>query len=144
MATKPRLTPVKPLKPGSKQKLIITTEFLEEVKILAGRGLTSRQMCDYFEVAHSTWFDTIQRSPELGLAVRQGKAKIVSRIAGKLVEAALGGSVAAMIFYLKTQAGFSEKATNMGDGDKPTQPLTIPVTDPVEAARIYQQIMIGS
>jgi hypothetical protein len=149
MATKPRKKPVRPRVPGQKYqplKFVVTPDILKEVEILSGRGLTQEHIFDYYSISRSCWFNNIQHHPELGEAVRRGKAKTISKVSGKLMEQVLKGNLSAIIFYLKTQARWSENAAS-GDegGEKPPSPaLTITVHDPVEASKIYQQIMIGS
>lgn len=146
MATKPRKKPVRPRKPNAptapKLKFVVTDDILKEVEILSGRGLTQEQIYHYYSISRSCWYDNIQYHPELGDAVKRGKAKTVSMVSGRLMDQIRKGNLTAIIFYLKTQARWSEHST---DGDKPpAQALTLTVTDPVEASKIYQLIMTGS
>lgn len=144
MTSKPKRLKVKK-GAGPKHKLNVDKNMLEEVKILSGRGLTNEQLYCYYGVSGHCWYDTIQRHPELGEAFKEGKAKTIAMVAGELMKAIRNGNVSAIIFYLKTQARWSDP-----DIIKPTDAeisktrYSITTTDPVEAARIYQQIMTGS
>lgn len=125
---------------GPKAKFIVTEEILDEVIILAGKGLTNKQIFAYYEIENGMGYRLLKRYPELDLALRKGKAKTISYVTGKLMEQIKKGNLTAIIFYLKTQAGFSDKeGKDEEDESKPS--LSITITDPVEAARIYQQIM---
>jgi hypothetical protein len=151
MATNRRTKSVRPRAkrtkstPGNKPHFFITPALLEECELLSGFGMTQQQLWDYFQISRSAWFEYIQQFPELGVAVRRGRMKAISQVAGKLFEAAMAGNVSAMIFYLKTQAGFSERL-HITTPETPSVPtgLLINITDPVEAAKIYQQVMTGS
>jgi hypothetical protein len=146
MASKPKKKKKKSdRKPGRQAKLTVTPSMIEEVKILAGRGLTAEQIYLYFGVHRDCWYDTIKRHPELGEAVKEGKIKALAMVAGKLMKAIHEGNLTAIIFYLKTQARWSENSNVKGEEtDEQKTKYTIETTDPVEAARIYQQIMTGS
>lgn len=149
MATKPRKKPVKPRgtgRAGPKMKFILTPDILAEVEILSGRGLTNEHIHNYYGIGRDTWYNNIQHHPELGEAFKRGKSKAISMVSGKLMEQIRKGNLTAIIFYLKTQARWSEHSTLgiEGDGRSSLPAVTITVNDPVEASKIYQQIMIGS
>jgi hypothetical protein len=135
-------------KSGPKPRLKITSEMLEEVKVLSGRGLTQEQIYKYYRVSNATWYNYIQKYPELGNAIAEGRSKTISFVSGKLMELIKLGNLSAIIFYLKTRGGYTEdKIDNdrnlSANNDNPNS-LTLTVTDPVEAAKIYQKIMLGS
>lgn len=151
MATKPRTKSIRPRKPkggksGQKPTFVVTQDVLSEVEQLAGQGLTNEMIHNYYGISHDTWYKNIRYHPELGLALKRGKPKTLKLVTGKLMEKVLEGNLTAIIFYLRTQGRWSEHSTvAVKDESPPTQKaLTISVSDPVEAARIYQQIMIGS
>lgn len=150
MATCPRKNPPKIRKPkgsnrGQKVKFIVTDDIIKEVEALAGRGLTQEQLFHYYGISKGCWYDNRHYHPKLDVAVKRGKAKTTAYVAGKLMEKIKQGNLGAIIFYLKTQARWSEHSTlGIENNDKPPiVPLTIGVTDPVEAAKVYQQIMQG-
>lgn len=150
MATKPRKNPVRPKKPkgtthGRKPAFAVTRELLREVEELVGNGLTNEMMHGYYGICSTTWYRAVQQNPELGIAMRRGKPRAVNIASGKLFEKVKEGNLDAIKFYLRTQGRWSEHNTLAvsGNPDTPAPALTINVSDPVEAARIYQKIMIG-
>ncbi len=50
-----------------------------------------------------------ERQPEVFTAYRRGKAKKIAEVAGALMKAVDRGDMRAIQFFLKTQAGWSEK-----------------------------------
>ena len=150
MATKPRKKAPRPRKPngctrGQKPRLTITPEFLAEVEQLAGQGLTNEMIHYYYGVGSVAWYEYIRLYPELGLALKRGKPRTMKLVTGKLMEKVQDGNLTAIMFYLRTQGRWSETNTlAVTGGDTEPRALTISVSDPVEAARIYHQIMIGS
>ena len=50
-----------------------------------------------------------ERQPEVFTAYRRGKAKKIAEVAGALMKAVDRGDMSAIQFFLKTQAGWSEK-----------------------------------
>jgi len=150
MATKPRTRPLKERKPNSSHVKRVndffTKEILEEIEILAGRGLTNEMIYSYYGLPRSFWFEAKITNPDIEKACLKGKAKTISMVSGKLMEKIRQGNLTAIIFYLKTQARWSEHST-VGiekEDSSANAPLTITVNDPVEASKIYQQIMTGS
>lgn len=142
----------KPDEPKEKKikepRLPVTAELLANIKKLGGLGLTKQQICNYYGYSLTGWDAKTAKHPEIDTAMKQGRSEKISIASGKLWEAIERGNLSAIIFFLKTQARWSENSPPPdGDGDqgKPAFPaITLTVSDPVEAARIYQQIMIGS
>lgn len=129
-------------KSGPKVRFFITPEIIEEVGVLAGRGLTNQQIHHYYGIGHAKWYQLVKQYPELDAQIRKGKAKTISYVSGKLMELVKKGNLGAIIFYLKTQARFSEGNTIADEDPEKGKPsLSLTVNDPVEAAKIYQQIM---
>lgn len=125
----------------------VTKDILKEVEMLAGRGLTQEQIHWYYGLKKDAWYAIVKKNPELRTSIRSGKAKTVSMVSGKLMELVKKGNLSAIIFYLKTQGRFSEKSSIRVTSDKKSksfQELRITTTDPIEASKIYQQIMAGS
>lgn len=87
------------------------TELTEEQKGHIERlapYLTSEQLADYVGVARRTLYDIMERDPDVAARYKKGKALVVAEIAENLVRKALDGNLSAMVFYLKTQAGWRE------------------------------------
>ncbi len=78
-----------------------------EVETLAA-VLTSQQIADYFGIGRTTFFNMMQRDPEIGEHYKRGKAKVIGSIAQGLIAKARSGDTASMIFFLKTQGGWRE------------------------------------
>lgn len=132
-------------KPSGNKKIPIDYALIRECEVLAGNGLTHEHMCYYFKLKPATWHRMINESKELHDAIHGGRARMVNEIAALLVKKAREGNVTAMIFYLKARGRFHDWVPEEGDPERPAKAsFTIKTTDPVEAARIYQQVMTGS
>jgi len=70
--------------------------------------LTQEQIADYFGMGKTTWYALLERDPEVSERYKRGKSKAVATIAQSLLQKARDGDNTAAIFYLKTQAGWSE------------------------------------
>lgn len=142
-----QIVPKPPKRKRKPKRAVVTPEMIAEVKRLAGLGLTNVQLGGLYGMSDETWVQRVKEHPELAEAVRLGKSETLGKVTGKLMEAIERGNLAAIIFFLKTQGRWRETdhAGDNGSGDKPPFPaITLTVNDPVEAAKIYQQIMIGS
>jgi hypothetical protein len=95
--------PKKPRK-RSRGKHVPTPESRRLVQHLAANGQTTEQIGRAMDLSA----DTIQRhyKPELETA----KDKLTALVTGKLIEKIHRGETAAIIFWLKSQAGWREKA----------------------------------
>ncbi len=149
---KPLLAHAAPKRKRVAHRTVITPELLDEVKRLAGLGLTTQQIHNFFGMCADTWAKRIKAHPELLQAIQTGKALTTRKVTGKLMEAIEKGNLGAIIFYLKTQARWSETSTSSveitqheGRSNQPlfTNVLTGAANDPVEASKIYQKIMMG-
>ena len=78
-----------------------------EVKALA-QYLSQEQIADYLGVTRKTFAAIIERDPEVFTHYKKGKATAVVSVAKGLVQKAIAGDTTAMIFFLKTQAGWKE------------------------------------
>lgn len=130
-------------KVGPRPSMTVTKEMIEEVRQLAGLGLTGDQMAKYYGICRTTWYKYIDMYPEIQIAAERGKYRMISIVAGKLMEKVKAGNLTAIIFYLKTQAHWRE----VRDADPlPARELEasiqINVSDPVAAAKMYQLIML--
>jgi transposase len=105
-------TPKKPRK-RSRGKHVPTQERRNVVQHLAANGMTVDQIANVLDVNRSTVLRHYRT--ELDCA----KDKLLALVTGKLVEKIHRGETAAIIFWLKTQAGWQEKreATPPTDGD---------------------------
>ena len=131
-------------KRGRKEGFVVTEEVLEKVRQMASRQLNQTEIIDILGVNEQVWYRRCISHPELKQAFLQGKAQMKSFVAGKLIQQIQEGNTAATIFFLKTKGGWVEadKEKEPEINNKPD--LTINVTDPIDASKIYQEIMKGT
>ena len=72
--------------------------------------LTVHQIADYFMIAPRTFHRILERQPEAMARYKKGKAKAILSVANSLMTQIRNGEVAATIFFLKTQAGWSDRS----------------------------------
>jgi len=85
----------------------LTPMQLAEVETLAA-VLSSKQMADYFGIGRTTFYGILARDDEVAERYKRGRARAVGAVAQSLIAKARAGNVTAMIFFLKTQAGWRE------------------------------------
>lgn len=88
--------------------------------------LSKAQIADYFEVTEKTFRAIEARQPEVSTAYKKGKAKAIAMVGGNLLSQARAGNVAAMCFYLKTQAGWRETEVV----EHSHEPISIEIVNP--------------
>lgn len=137
-------------KRGRKKRVEITDEVIKQVEFLSGRGLTEYQIAAYFGISDVTFQTYKNDNPKLMETLRKGKSKTISFVSGQLIEQIRRGSTSATIFYLKCQAGWKDpnaasNKKNDDESDESNEPkdLKTGTSDPNEASKIYQQIMLG-
>ena len=120
----------------------ITDKVIRDIEILSGLGLTTRQLHGYFGVSAGTWANRRAKYPQIDVAFHRGKSKQIAHVSQSLQKQINSGNVTAMIFYLKTQAGWKED-NSAAEDEKINAPsnVTFNVNDPIEAAKVYQQLM---
>ncbi len=106
---------------GRKAKTL-TEKQKAEVETLAA-FLSAQEIADYLGIARSTFFKMKDADEEINGLYKKGRAKAVATVAQSLVKSAIGGCTTSKIFYLKTQAGWSEKQDEKRNSDAP--PLNI-------------------
>ena len=79
-----------------------TPEHRYSVELMAGIGITQADIALALEISRPTLHKHFRRELDTG------KTKMVTKVAGTLVNEALNGNITAMIFYLKTQGRWSE------------------------------------
>ena len=92
-----------------RRALKLTVAQKAEVETLAA-VLTAEQVADYFGIGRTTFFNMIANDPEIAERYKRGKAKAIGAIAQGLIHKARNGDTASMMFYLKCQAGWRERA----------------------------------
>ena len=81
---------------------------LKQVESLAANGLTQEQIAAALGISESTLHKRKKENTEFTAAIKRGKAKGIALVTNKLMESIKGGNMTAMIFFLKTQAGWKE------------------------------------
>ena len=92
---------------GGRPEKVLSDDELSQVEALAS-VLTTEQIADYFGMGRTTFYEVMKRQPEVSERYKRGRAKTIGSIAKNLIQKAQSGDNAAMIFYLKTQAGWKE------------------------------------
>ena len=116
-----------PMKPR-----VLNNEELAKVEALAS-VLTTEQIADYFGIGRRTFYDIMERQEDVAAHYKKGRAKAIGNIAQNLMQKAQKGDNAAMMFYLKTQAGWRETHvvdSTSSDGTMAVQPTTINLVAP--------------
>lgn len=72
-------------------------------------NLNQKQIADYFLMNDRVFRRIKERQPEVEAAYQRGRAKIIEKMASACIERALGGSDSLLMFWLKTQARWSER-----------------------------------
>lgn len=80
---------------------------IAQVEALAS-VLSVEQIADYFGIGKRTFYALMERQPEILERYKKGKAKAIGSVAQGLLQQAQSGNLTAIIFYLKTQAGWKE------------------------------------
>lgn len=93
---------------GGRPQKRLTEEQVQEVRTLGG-VLSKQQLAAYFGMCENTFNEICKRQPEVFEAYRQGKAETTVRVVSHLMDAVHRGDMRAIQFFLKTQAGWSEK-----------------------------------
>lgn len=118
-------------------------DYYEKVRQLASTGLSQKQIAAHLGMHETSWYQTIQKFPELRIAVKQGSARAIEALARNAYRRAMDGDTTLSIFLLKTIGRFTEhwKNNELGDEEPATPSLSITVTDPIEAMQQYEKIM---
>jgi hypothetical protein len=102
--------------------ITITKEQYIQVEALSAY-LTQEQIADYLGIARSTFNKKLDEDESLYGHYKKGKAKAIGKAASKLLEAIDKGNMTAIIFFLKTQAGWKETTD-----EEQKQPTSINIT----------------
>lgn len=86
---------------------ILNDEELAQVEALAS-VLTTEQIADYFGIGRTTFYQIMDRQEDVSVRYKRGRAKAIGAVSQGLLQKARSGDNVAMIFYLKTQAGWKE------------------------------------
>jgi DNA-binding CsgD family transcriptional regulator len=91
---------------GGRPQIVLTDKQITEIEELA-QGMTIEQIADYFGIGEKTFYELKNRDHAVLTAYKKGKAKGISGAISMLRDRMREGDTTAIIFYLKTQAGWS-------------------------------------
>lgn len=91
---------------GGRPQIVLTDKQIIEIEALAAY-LNCEQIADYLEIDADTFTAIKNRQVKVFQAYKKGKSKAIGLMAKTLMNKALEGDTTAIIFYLKTQAGWS-------------------------------------
>lgn len=89
------------------EKIELTDKDRRELETLAAI-LNQAQIADYLGFSERTLRNIFDRDAEALAAYKRGRAKAIFRVGNGLLEKAVKGDTPSAIFYMKTQAGWSE------------------------------------
>lgn len=81
---------------------------LKQVEALAANGLTMQQIADSLGISRTTLQMRKAENEQFEQAIKRGKAKGIAIVTNKLMEQIKSGNTTAIIFFLKSQAGWKE------------------------------------
>jgi hypothetical protein len=122
-------------------KFEVTEDVIKKAAELARNKATMVQMAEYFGMKKTCWHKHCSQNEELANAIKKARVIKYEWVVSKLYQKIEEGDTTAIIFYLKTQAKWSDKVDNkieIGEGD---DKVAITSKDPVEAAKMYKEIM---
>lgn len=90
------------------QMVVLTSDEIDQVERLAP-VLNQQQIADYLGIDADTFTAIKKRDAEVARRYKKGKSKAVGKMGSSLLQKGFNGDTTAMIFYLKTQAGWKEK-----------------------------------
>lgn len=91
--------------------------------------LSLDQIADFFGIARNTLSEIMKRDKEVSERYKKGKAKAIGSVAQSLLTQAKGGNLTAIIFYLKTQAGWNETMNVATEDTEDSNEIIVKVID---------------
>ncbi|MDA9909535.1 hypothetical protein N9E57_03335 [Gammaproteobacteria bacterium] len=133
---KKEINRMKEINIGGRPPKALTNTDIIQVEALSA-VCTKSQMASYFGMTDKTFRAVEKRQPEVLTAYRRGRAKAIADIGGILYQKAIEGDMRAIQFYLKTQAGWSEKShIELSRAEEPEdRHWTVTVVEPNGTAR---------
>jgi hypothetical protein len=124
--------------PEGRPRKDLSSQQLEKLEEMAAYGLTQAHMAVELGVSERTLRNRIAEGGPASVAYEKGRARATLKVAKKLYEMAIAGDKTCLIFWLKTQAGFSEKShvELTGKNGGPVEVAETQLTDEQRAARV--------
>lgn len=89
-------------------KVVFSSQDLDTVQQLSA-SMSVEQIAGYFGISKTTYYEVARRQPELLERYQQGKSKRIAEYSELVHQYILNGDRDLLKFYLRTQAGWSEK-----------------------------------
>lgn len=122
----------------------VDEKFLKELETLAARELTQRQIYEYYAITKKNWFHLKEEYPQIDERLRKGKAQCQSFVTSKLYELIEEKNFNAIKLYLETKGGW-QKAPTLEEEENARRLIETKLgMDAIEAAKIYQKIILGN
>lgn len=124
------------------KKLALTSELIREIEVFSKHFLTIDEIAYNLGVKPKEFQRFCEKNRKVTEIISAARSRTKEFVVGKLMERVNAGNVAAITFVLRTQFGFHEN--NHAGLTEPTRDKIIPKKlglDPIEATRIYQEIM---
>lgn len=99
---------------GGRPMIVLTEKQKEKLAYMAPY-LTTGMIADSLKIPRSTFFEILKRDEEVAGLYKKHRSDKVAEVASNLVNKAIGGDTTAAIFFLKTQAGWSENKLNAAE-----------------------------
>tara|TARA_B100000674_G_scaffold408890_1_gene356292 strand:+ start:14 stop:388 length:375 start_codon:yes stop_codon:yes gene_type:complete len=93
---------------GGRPTKSLSQDEVIEIETL-GAVLNKTQLAEYFGMTEKTFRAVEERQPEVFTAYRKAKAKAIAKAGSALMKGINRGDMRAIQFFLKTQAGWTEK-----------------------------------
>ena len=84
-------------------RFIVTPRILARVEAKARKGLSMDQIADVLGINYRTLYKHKKANREFGEAIKRGQSKGIDAVTNALFKSAIGGSIAAQIFFLKNR-----------------------------------------
>lgn len=104
--------------PKFMNKFAFSNQDLETVQMLSS-SMSVQQVADYFGISKTTYYEAAKRQPELLERYKRGKSRRIAEYGELVHQHILNGDKDMLKFYLRTQAGWSEKRNEQVISDLP-------------------------
>lgn len=116
---------------------------IDKIEMYAGRGLNKEQVAQCLGISRRVFFKYQEENPEFAEAYDRGRAKATAVIAGKLLQKVETGSLVAIIFWLKCQAGWKETGVLEIPGLTPQAAVDFETLTPEQKRAAYEEMLKG-
>lgn len=129
-------------------KFVVTPEVLHRLRSLTANGIGKAEVAGCLGMCEKTLNKLIRKYPEMRMAISDGRYFGLQNATTRLRTLIDQDNPAAIMFYLKTRWLWRERdkqgATDILQTDKKPDKINFISMTPVEAARVYQQVMKGA